>query len=206
MISNPKFWCGNWKDDKGKQLIIKTSGSNFYTVSVLSHLNKPYKIDLLEDGESTTQNLSAKLITDAKNTSILRVEAGSVGIGPTYDLYLLTEYQTGKFRGAHVRDMIDRMVIRPKISMGLYDDFDDDLGVSWATPFLDFKNPSNVKRKNNMSSFGEILISFIFGAPSYITFPNLKTSTRKEIKKFIFNIIIAMLVVAAFIYLAIHFG
>lgn len=50
----------------------------------------------------------------------LEIEAGIAGLGPAYRLYPTD----------------DGAVLRPQTVMGLYDDYDDDLGVPWAYPLL----------------------------------------------------------------------
>ena len=56
----------------------------------------------------------------------LVVEAGVVGLGPTYRL---------------TRTDDDRLV--PEVGMGLYDDFEEDLGVPWAFPLEPYRRAPN---------------------------------------------------------------
>lgn len=69
---------------------------------------------------------------------MLRVEAGTEEIGPTYNLYFLVP-QGQEVRLAKNADEIEKIIIRPNVGMGLYDDWEDDLGVPWAFPLKDFQ-------------------------------------------------------------------
>ncbi|MEZ5002360.1 MAG: hypothetical protein R2730_04925 [Chitinophagales bacterium] len=40
---------------------------------------------------------------------------------------------------ANDKDEIENITVRPRIGMGLYDDWEEDLGVPWAFPLSDFK-------------------------------------------------------------------
>lgn len=88
--------------------------------------------------ESTTSEIKVKFTKDSNRCPILRIEAGINGIGPTYDLYFLT-LKKDKITFAKDIDKIDGIIIRPNIGMGLYDDWEENYGVSWGTPLEDFK-------------------------------------------------------------------
>lgn len=68
------------------------------------------------------------------------MEAGTAELGPTYRLYPATESPTG-WRTADSDVPADRLVLIPITLIGLYDDFDDDLGVPWAHPLLPLRRP-----------------------------------------------------------------
>jgi hypothetical protein len=72
-----------------------------------------------------TQELKA-WITDGKSSpEYLIVEAGKlgvVGLGPTLELRPLSNNE-----------------LKPNVSMGLYDDWEDDLGLPWAFPLSVYK-------------------------------------------------------------------
>jgi hypothetical protein len=71
------------------------------------------------------------------NTCRLRLEWK--GVGPTYRLYFVVEEENQKLRVATSDDLIEKIKIIPDIGMGLYDDWEDDLGVPWALPLSDYK-------------------------------------------------------------------
>lgn len=130
----PDSWCGKWIDKKGKQLIIKATAHDFYNVTVLDSNLKPFDIELLGGNIKKTTDLIARYTKDQRNIPILQVEAGSDGIGPTYDLYFLKLNDYDKPRTARKSDNIYELIIKPNVGIGLYDDWEDDLGVHWAFP------------------------------------------------------------------------
>ena len=137
--SIPKSWCGFWTDKNNKQLIIQPTKHDFYSVTILNKNGFPFKIDLLGNKKRDTKNLTARFTKDTNGKPILQVEAGSNEIGPTYNLYFLTTKDNDEYKLAKNTDNIDKIIIKPNVGMGLYDDWEDDLGVPWAFPLEDFK-------------------------------------------------------------------
>ncbi len=137
--SIPQFWCGHWFDENGKQLIIEPSIQGYYSVTVLNKDGEPFKIELLDKKIKDTKGLSATFMKDTQGNSTLQVEAGTGGVGPTYNLYFMAIKNNQELRFAKDSDRIDIIIIRPNVEMGLYDDYEDDLGVPWAFPLDDFK-------------------------------------------------------------------
>ena len=137
--SIPKSWFGLWTDKNEKQLIIQTTKHDFYSVTVLNKDGIPFQIDLLGDKKRDTEKLIGQFTKDTNGNPILQVEAGSNEIGPTFDLYFLTTKDNDEHRLAKNTDDIDKIIIKPSVGMGLYDDWEDDLGVPWAFPLEDFK-------------------------------------------------------------------
>ena len=137
--SIPNSWCGFWADKNGKQIVIESTKHDIYDVSVLDANGQPYEIELLEGNKRDTIRLTGRFATDTNGNPILQVEAGSNDIGPTYNLYFLTAKRDQELRRAKNFDDLDYIIIRPNVGLGLYDDWDDDLGVPWAFPLEDFK-------------------------------------------------------------------
>lgn len=142
MKAIPAAWLGKWVDDIGRTLTIDPGGDHHhYKVSIRDQSGKPFDIDnigFLESGKKTLE-LKSALTIDHKGKQHLQVEAGMVGIGPTYRLYFATETQNKQLRLALNTDPVEKIIIKPDIGMGLYDDFEDDLGVPWALPLNDYK-------------------------------------------------------------------
>jgi hypothetical protein len=132
--SIPKSWHGQWKDEYGRKLIIKGSQHGFYVVTVLDPNGQPYEIDLLENKKKKTLSLTSRFTVDTDKNPILQVEAGSKNIGPTYDLHFLSKDKNDSESNARNSDDIDRVYIKTNVGMGLYNDWEDDLGVPWAFP------------------------------------------------------------------------
>lgn len=137
--SIPIKWCGKWIDKNGKQIIIETTKHDFYVVSVLDAKGQPFEIDLFEEKTKPTTKLLSRFINDTNENSILQVEAGINDIGPTYNLYFLTTLDNQIVRPAKKSDDISKVIIRPEVRIGLYNDWEDDLGVPWAFPLEYFK-------------------------------------------------------------------
>ena len=109
-------FIGRWIDESGRVLIIERRDQDAVVVTVLcAETNAPYRRSLLL-GRGTTKDLVAEL-TDTR----LVVEAGTVHLGPTLQLEREGE------------------LLAPTVAMGLYDDFDDDLGAPWAFPLSHYR-------------------------------------------------------------------
>lgn len=137
--SIPNSWCGLWKDINGKQLIIESTKHDFFLVTVLDTNGELFEIELLGGNKKKTKGLIGRFTIDTNKNPILQVEAGSNDIGPTYDLYFLTHNEDNKLILANNSTNIEKIIIRPNVGIGLYDDWEDDLGVPWADPLEDFK-------------------------------------------------------------------
>lgn len=135
--SIPAQWCGLWVDTSGKQLVLQQH-SGHYAVTVADNTGTPFCIHLLGDATKNTTELLGRLATDTKGIPMLQVEAGENGIGPTYNLYFVAVEHDGTLRLAHNSDDISSVHIIPDVGMGLYHDWEDDLGVPWAFPLHSF--------------------------------------------------------------------
>tara|TARA_B100000678_G_C18215734_1_gene505209 strand:+ start:1510 stop:2013 length:504 start_codon:yes stop_codon:yes gene_type:complete len=143
--SIPKAWCGLWADRNGKQVLIESTKHHFYAVTVLDSGGEPFKIQLPGDTPKNTIGLTGSFGRDASGNPTLQVEAGINDLGPTYNLYFLVAESGQKLRLARNSDDLRHIIIKPNVGMGLYDDWEDDLGVPWAFPLEDFKKAKNEK-------------------------------------------------------------
>lgn len=141
MKSIPITWTGNWVDDTGRTLTIQAINDKEYKVSIKDKNGTPFKIDWtgFEPLDKKTTDLKSEITNDTEGRQHLQVEAGIVGVGPTYRLYFIVEDENKKSRLAITDDQIEKIKIRPDIGMGLYDDWEEDLGVPWALPLDDYK-------------------------------------------------------------------
>ncbi len=126
-----------WIDKNGKQVIIRTTKHDFYDVSVLDINGQPYQIKLLNNQTKNTTGLTGLFTKDINGNPILQVEAGTIEIGPTYNLYFLAIDSNQKTRLAKNSDSLEKIIIKPNVGIGLYDNWDDDFGVAWAYPLED---------------------------------------------------------------------
>ena len=124
-----------WIDESGRILIIERKNSE-HRVTVKPNMGaKPYRQSDLHHPFKRTENLMSEWVKNSTSHCFLRVEAGTEGLGPTYDLYFRIQDELTKLiRFAHAADPMEAVFIEPVVSMGLYDDFEDDFGVPWAFP------------------------------------------------------------------------
>ena len=103
-----------------------------YDVSVWDAEGKPYTIRLLGDATRSTINLSAALDTE-DGKRLLQVEAGTYHLGPTYNLHFGV-MRDGVLHSARLWDFWRELFLVPSVGVGLYDDWENNLGVPWAFP------------------------------------------------------------------------
>jgi hypothetical protein len=141
MKSIPTTWTGNWVDDIGRTLTIEVANDREYKVSIKDSSGIPFKINWTGFGlfDKKTTDLKSEITKDNNGRQHLQVEAGMVGVGPTYRLYFVVDEGSEKLRLATSDDKIEKIKIKPDVGIGLYDDWEDDLGVPWALPLSDYK-------------------------------------------------------------------
>jgi len=139
----PKEWLGIWIDKTGRILDLEEDISHNLTVSVNDKVGSYFLINLLGNNKKETRNLLGRFSSDGKGNPYLEIEAGEKGLGPTYQLYFIIELENKDIRLAEDNDHINKIRIRPNIGLGLYNDWEDDLGVPWAFPLEDFKKKNN---------------------------------------------------------------
>ena len=90
---------------------------------------------LLDGSTKPIERIAAACHIDQHGLRYLEVEAGTPELGPTYRLHAVID--TGGQRRPAAYDVPgDQLVLVPNTLIGLYDDFEDDLGVWWAYPLL----------------------------------------------------------------------
>lgn len=136
----PALWLGDWVDGI-RTLTIGLDDQGDVVVSVKDRSGTPYTIDDtgLKLASNKTINLKSTVEADRHKQIYLKVEAGSVGIGPTYKLYFVVNGDDGVQRLASEDDPIQNIRINPDIGAGLYDEWEEDLGVPWALPLIEYK-------------------------------------------------------------------
>ena len=89
------------------------------------------------------RDLEATCAVDAKGRKYLEVEAGTEGIGPLYRLYAgraVPDREGVRPAGDDLDP--EQVVLVPQCLVGLYDDYEDDLGVPWAYPLQPLERPA----------------------------------------------------------------
>lgn len=131
----PPRWAGMWCADDGKSVKIECEGrSVLVTVQPTAHAG-PYSSARLLDGErKAISRLPARTERDARGGLRLSVEAGSDGLGPCYHLDPMIHGASGALVRPTGHEPPSSLVIVPHVTIGLYDDWEDDIGVPWAYP------------------------------------------------------------------------
>jgi len=96
---------------------------------------------------------------------------------------------------------LSKIFLVPEVGMGMYDDFDDDLGVPWAFPLAAFVkiNPHEI------DSFGVLFFKLVFFTPSEIAFPAWNKDNKPQIKRFFIQLILPVLFIGIGAYLALNY-
>jgi hypothetical protein len=130
----PRSWVGTWVAADGKTISISW-GTQGAAVTVRSGPGQaPCRShELLGGGTKMIEDLPARCELDEQGRRYLEVEAGTPTVGATYRLYPAIEDAAG-FRSAGDDVNVEQLLLVPNTAIGLYDDYDDDLGVSWAIP------------------------------------------------------------------------
>jgi hypothetical protein len=114
---------GWWVAADGKAVLVEHINRRILITVAPAREGPCYRsAELLGGGHADVRRLEA-ISGDADGTPFLQVEAGTPGLGPTYRLDV----------GADDEGAVHLV---PHVGMGLYDDYDDDLGVPWAFPLL----------------------------------------------------------------------
>lgn len=130
----PTTWTGAWIARGGKTVTIGFRADQPTVTVAPGPSAPPYQSSqLLSGGTKLIDKLPAACRVDDDGRLYLEVEAGTDQLGPTYRLYAA---QAGTESFEHAEPHLDPglLVLIPNTSIGLYDDFDDDLGVPWAYP------------------------------------------------------------------------
>ena len=130
----PKGWTGRWSAADGKTVLVeRLKGRLLVTVSPTRD-GRPYtSAELLGGGTKSIERLPATCLLDPEGRRCLEIEAGTESLGPTYRLYAALDDVAGRRRAPTDTPRAD-LVLIPNTSIGLYDDYEDDLGVPWALP------------------------------------------------------------------------
>lgn len=127
----PDAWLGAWASADGRVVTLERDDGRL-AVSVSPAVGTPpYR-------EPSADRLPATWLDLGRGDFGVRAEVGAseglAGAGPTFDLRFMVAG-----RAATVSDPITQISAIPSVGMGLYDDYDDDLGVPWAFPLVPFQ-------------------------------------------------------------------
>lgn len=126
--SFPDAWLGEWTVPDGRVLTIGRERERLRVTLRPQRGAAPFSNPSADELPATWMNLG-------KAGWGLRAEVGAAeglaGLGPTYDLVFVHD---GAGRPATRVDPLSEVRAVPNVMMGLYDDYEDDLGVPWAAP------------------------------------------------------------------------
>ena len=137
----PEELCGLWIDECGKAVYIVKIEPLVFKTAIIFNLNEQLATESLHIDEHLKQLTTRWVLDEQRNIHRLQVEAGMEYVGPTYNLYVSSIGQSSlnfNFQSAKITDI--RLI--PEVQMGLYDDFEDDLGVEWGFPYENFQKAS----------------------------------------------------------------
>jgi len=142
----PEELCGLWVDEDGKAIYITKVKPLEFRTTIIFDFNEQLENKTMKIDEHLKQLLTRWLPDEQRNVNRLQIEAGIQFLGPTYNLYLskvddkpqnfiLKTYET------------ENIVLYPEVQMGLYDDWEEDLGVSWGFPYKNYQKATLVIEK-----------------------------------------------------------
>ncbi|MGH3738541.1 MAG: hypothetical protein ACRDT6_23470 [Micromonosporaceae bacterium] len=128
---------GWWVADDGKTVLLEQIGCESLVVTVAPERGAESYVgaELLGGGLKRIERVRAQPQRTKRGHWYLEIEAGTDAVGPTYRLY---PAQGGHGTWQPVSQVIAGAVsaLLPEVHIGLYDDWEDDLGVPWAFPLL----------------------------------------------------------------------
>ncbi len=154
----PDAWCGLWVDSEGKFILIEkndefspTQPIDVKGVSMGKQKRRRWHLEVSVGKKMTTEWEPTKLIwyslrmitrwirDDHHECDKLQAEAGITFAGPTYNIYFIHE-PPGDEQTYFAKEgnPLPEIFAAPEVGIGLYDDWDDDLGVPWGFPYTKF--------------------------------------------------------------------
>ncbi|MDR3591597.1 MAG: hypothetical protein P4N41_18225 [Negativicutes bacterium] len=113
-MSDTTKYIGKWIDDFGRILLIR----EYLGATVVDYYRN--EREPIERSLPANQNVPSLNMNTYSDDSILVVELGLEGVGPTLRL--------------DIRSVEGNDVLWPSVECGLYDDWEDDFGVPWIFP------------------------------------------------------------------------
>lgn len=130
----PPRWHGTWHAEDGKSVSVERDGQQVLVTVRPSPRAAPYlSAELLGGGRRSVLRLPAVAEVDRGHLR-LSVEAGTEDLGPRYHLRPAVGRADGTLTRPTGAEPPSDLVLVPEVTMGMYDDWDDDLGVPWAFP------------------------------------------------------------------------
>ena len=137
----PKSWCGLWIDEVGKAVYIEKLEEKKFQTTIIFDLNNQLEENKIHINEHLKRLTTNWTLDSSRNINRLQIEAGWDFVGPTYNLYCGLKDESLKRKVESTDNPLD-IVLHSEVEMGLYDDFEDDLGVPWGYPHSKYSKAS----------------------------------------------------------------
>ena len=137
----PDELCGLWIDEDGKAVFITKIELLVFKTAIIFDLEEQLEKNSIHIDEHLKRLTSNWVYDESREVFRLQIEAGIESIGPTYNLYVSSIGETSKSFDIDKAKIVDIRLI-PEVQIGLYDDFEDDLGVEWGFPYKNFQKAS----------------------------------------------------------------
>jgi hypothetical protein len=134
----PDELCGLWIDEDGKAVYIVKIETLEFKIAIIFDLYEQFENDSIRIDEHLKQLTAKWVLDEGRNIHRLQIEAGIDFIGPTYNLYVSKIGSSSQDFIYNEREL-DEIRLIPEVQMGLYDDWEDDLGVPWAFPYKNYQ-------------------------------------------------------------------
>ena len=133
---DPDALAGWWVADDGKAVLLERHGDGLVVTVCPAVGAPPYRSARLVLRRRRIRRLPGEWVVDGQDRTCLQIEAGIRGAGPTYRLHPALETPDGDLHPAPPGTAADQLVLVPATGVGLYDEYEDDLGVPWAEPLM----------------------------------------------------------------------
>ncbi len=143
MTRFPEEFCGLWFDEDGKAIYIVKIEPLVLKTAVIFNLFEQLKKGSLHIDKHLKQLLTHWVYDKQRKIHRLQVEAGIENLGPTYNLYISSVGETPTSFN-FTSFILEEIRLLPEVQMGLYDDYDDDLGVNWGFPYKDYQKAPEI--------------------------------------------------------------
>ncbi len=146
----PEALCGLWCDEDGKAVYIVKIEPLVLKTAVIFNLIEQLEKGSLHIDEHLKQLSTRWAYDEQRKINRLQIEAGIENLGPTYNLYISSVGETPTSFN-FTSFILEEIILLPEVKMGLYDDYDDDLGVEWGFPYKNYqKTPEIIMEKFRM--------------------------------------------------------
>ncbi|NHJ87838.1 MAG: hypothetical protein FK734_20415 [Asgard group archaeon] len=139
----PDELCGLWIDEIDRGVYIEKNEQLELQTTFIFDTTIQLKNNSLHIDEHLKNRITKWVLDEQRGAKRLQIEVGIDFVGPTYNLYL------SKIIGNKQKliEELNNIELYPEVQMGLYDDWEDDLGVPWAFPYKNYQKATEELEK-----------------------------------------------------------